>query len=221
MLTAKEIALNWLLFSLQLTAIIVLFILLLTLIRYLRIFRKRARALRDLRRIARECGYRFQKTGPCYRSLFRNYAKPYVILESDDIRYAIRFLPTLRKNRIVQIRSPQIYRINRQFGYILPSRNARMLAVAQIFRPDSIGDELLSMTHKEMHEFQRGDKIMPQLWLPESEGGVREIVILHPAPMRAVQVHEGRERQIIGGETINGIGYYDMFGFCSMLKRKI
>ena len=221
MLTAKEIALNWLLFLLQVTAIIVLFVLLLTLIRYLRIFRKRVRALRDLRRIARECGYRFRKTGHCYRSLFRNYAEPYVILENDDICYAIRFLPTLRRNSILQIRSPQLYRINRQFGYVLPSRNARMLAVAQVFRPDNIGDELLSMTHKEMHEFQKGDKIMPPLRLPESEKQVQEIMILHPAPMRAVHVREGRERQILGGETVDGIGYYDMFGFCSMIKRKM
>ena len=216
----REVALNWLLFLLQLAAIILIVILFLALIRYLRIFGKRARALKDLRKLARECGYRYQKTGHCYRSLFRNYAQPYVILENDDVLYAIRFLPTLRKNSIVQIRSPQVYRINRQFGYILPSRNARMLAVAQIFRPDNVGDELLSMTHKEMHEFQKGDRIMPRIEMRENDKPWQEIIILHPAPMRAVQVHDGKEKQLIGGETINGIGYYDMYGFCETLRRR-
>ena len=144
--TAKEVALSWLVFFLQLTAIILIVLLLLTVFRYLRILRKRARALRNLRNAAASYGYTFRKTGPCYRSLFRNYPEPYVTLENEHIRYAIRFLPTLRKNSIVQIRSPQVYRINRQFGYILPSRNARMLAVAQVFRPDNVGDELLSQT---------------------------------------------------------------------------
>lgn len=216
----KEIALAWLTFATQLTAIILIVIAVLTLFRYLRIFRKRAHALRDLKKTAALCGYTFRKTGPCYRSLFRNYAEPYVMLENDHDTYAIRFLPTLRKNSIVQIRSPQIYRINRQFGYILPSRNARMLAVSQIFRPENIGDELLSMTHKEMHEIQKGDKLMPPLNVSHTEKPLREIIILHPAPMRVVRVREGREQQLLGGEIVDGIGYYDMYGFCQTMKRR-
>ena len=217
--TMKESTLAWLVFLTQLAVIILLFLLILTLIRYLRVFRKRGRALRDLKHAAEESGFFFRRIGHCYQSLFKNYATPYVALERDDVCYAIRFVPTWRKNSILRFRSARVYRTNRQFGYVLPNRSARMLAVAQIFRPDNIGDELLSFTHTEMHEMQKGDKLLPPLCLPDDGRLWREIVIFNPVPLRVIWSPDGRDRQLIGGETIEGVGYYDTFGFCSYLIR--
>lgn len=217
--TMKESALAWLVFLTQLAIIIFVFLLLLTLIRYLRVFNKRRRALKDLKRAAKESNFYYRQVGNCYRSLFKNFDRPYVTLEREDVCYAIRFVPALRKNSILRFRSALVYRVNRQFGYILPNRSARMLAVAQIFRPDNIGDELLSFTYKEMHEMQKGDKLLPPLCLPDDGRVWREIVIFNPVPLRVIWSPDGRDRQLIGGETIDGVGYYDTFGFCSYLIR--
>ena len=77
----KESALAWLVFLTQLAVILFAFFLLLTLIRYLRVFNKRRRALKDLKRAAKESNFYYRQVGNCYRSLFKNFDRPYVTLE--------------------------------------------------------------------------------------------------------------------------------------------
>ena len=66
---------------------------------------------------------------------------------------------------------------------------------------------------------QKGERFMPTIAMPEDGREYREIVIFNPVPLRVIWSPDGRDRPLIGGETINGIGYYDTFGFCAYLKR--
>ena len=103
----------WDIFVLQMTILIVGIILAVNLIILSVAYHKRRRAMKSIRKYAKENGFRIQANRTVYTSILYAADKPSVILENDTQYIKVRFLATLHKNRVLHFLGRNVYKIGR------------------------------------------------------------------------------------------------------------
>ena len=187
---------------------------------YLRALYKRRRAVRMLRRYAKEFGYTVRVQKGVYTSLWRQTQTPTVVMENEGKYYKIRFLATLKKNRVLHFLGRNVYTVSHTYGNAL-------LAIT----PLAPGWSLFHP--KNMVRLNRSGIIMQVIDLPEDaialptlecrsdpwEKTVHEVLIFNPAPMRVFYREGNTETEMVGGECRDGVWLHDLSSFRGILER--
>ena len=210
----------WGLFVLQVTAIITGCILLVRLCILFSAFRKRRRAVRTVRRYAKEYGFRIQTNRTVYSSLLRPAEIPSVVLENDTQYIKVRFLATLRKKHVLHFLGRNVYVVSHTYGNAL-------LAVTplapgwSLFHPRNLSPLNRSGIVTMTADYPENAAALPTLERRNDPRGkeVHEVLILNPAPMRAFYREGNTEVELLGGERKDGIWLHDIVSFGSMLKK--
>ena len=108
----------WDIFVLQMTILIVGIILAINLIILSSAYHKRRRAMKSIRKYAKEHGYRLQANRTVYTSIWCAADKPSVILENDTQYIKVRFLATLHKNRVLHFLGRNVYTTSARIGLL-------------------------------------------------------------------------------------------------------
>ena len=207
----------WDIFVLQMTILIVSIILAVNLIILSSAYHKRRRAMKTVRRYAKENGYRIQANRTVYTSILYAADKPSVILENDTQYIKVRFLATLHKNRVLHFLGRNVYTTGAKLG-------ALMITV-----PFNVGFQ--STMWMRFIPWKRVVEISEELpvdavALPTLERGhdplekeVHEVLIFNPAPMRAFYREGTTEVELLGGEQKDGVWLHDIVSFGTMLRR--
>lgn len=212
--------LAWDIFVIQMLLLIGGIWALLRVVVYLRALCKRRRAVRMLRRYAREFGYAIRVQKGVYTSLWQQTPTPTVVLENEEAYYKIRFLATLKKNRVLHFLGRNIYTVSHTYGNAL-------LAIT----PLAPGWSLFHP--RNMTRLNRSGIVMQVIDLPEDaialptlecrsdprEKTVQEVLIFNPAPMRVFYKEGNTEIEIAGGECRDGVWLHDLSSLRGMLER--
>ncbi len=208
----------WDIFVLQMTILIVGIILAVNLIILSLAYHKRRRAMKSIRRYAKENGFWIQANRTVYTSILYAADKPSVILENDTQYIKVRFLATLHKNRILHFLGRNVYTTSARIGMLAiatpfgvgfhapPWRrflpwSGRTLEIAEEYAVDAIALPTLERRHDPL------------------EKEVHEVLIFNPAPMRAFYREGTTEVELLGGEQKDGVWLHDIVSFGTMLKR--
>ena len=207
----------WDIFVVQMTVLIVGLVLAINLWVLLSACRKRRRAMKSIRKCAKEHGYRMQVNSTVYTSIWRAADKPSVILENDTQYIKVRFLATLHKNRVLHFLGRNVYTTGAKLG-------ALMITV-----PFNVGFQ--STMWMRFIPWKRVVEISEELpvdavALPTLERRhdprdkeVHEVLIFNPAPMRAFYREGTTEVELLGGEQKDGVWVHDIVSFGTMLRR--
>ncbi|MBE6657728.1 MAG: hypothetical protein E7604_04700 [Ruminococcaceae bacterium] len=208
----------WDIFVLQMTILIVGIILAINLIILSLAYHKRRRAMKSIRRYAKENGFRIQANRTVYTSILYAADKPSVILENDTQYIKVRFLATLHKNRVLHFLGRNVYTMSARVGMLAmatpfgvgfhapPWRrflpwSGRTLEIAEEYAVDAIALPTLERRH-DPHEKE-----------------VHEVLIFNPAPMRAFYREGTTEVELLGGEQKDGVWLHDIVSFGTMLRK--
>ena len=208
----------WDIFVLQMTILIVGIILAVNIIILSLAYHKRRRAMKSIRKYAKENGFRIQANRTVYTSILYAADKPSVILENDTQYIKVRFLATLHKNRVLHFLGRNVYTMSARVGMLAistpfgvgfhapPWRRflpwaGRTLEIAEEYAVDAIALPTLERRHdprdKEVHE----------------------VLIFNPAPMRAFYREGTTEVELLGGEQKDGVWLHDIISFGTMLGK--
>ena len=209
----------WGLFVLQVTAIVIGCILLVRLCILFSAFRKRRRAVRTVRRYAKEYGFRIQTNRTVYSSILRPAEVPSVLLENDTQYIKVRFLATLRKKHVLHFLGRNVYVVSHTYGNAL-------LAVTplapgwSLFHPRNLAPLNRSGIVTMTADYPENAVALPTLECRHDPRGkeVHEVLILNPAPMRAFYREGNTEVELLGGERKDGVWLHDIVSFGSMLE---
>ena len=207
----------WDIFVLQMTILIVGIILAINLIILSSAYHKRRRAMKTVRRYAKENGYQIQANRTVYTSILYAADKPSVILENDTQYIKVRFLATLHKNRVLHFLGRNVYTTGAKIGALLITVPfnlgfqstmwmrfipwKRVVEISDDFPVDAIALPTLERRHDPL------------------EKEVHEVLIFNPAPMRAFYREGTTEVELLGGEQKDGVWLHDIVSFGTMLRR--
>ena len=207
----------WDIFVLQMTILIVGIILAVNIIILSLAYHKRRRAMKSIRKYAKENGYRIQANRTVYTSILYAADKPSVILENDTQYIKVRFLATLHQNRVLHFLGRNVYTTGAKLG-------ALMITV-----PFNVGFQ--STMWMRFIPWKRVVEISEELpvdavALPTLERRhdprdkeVHEVLIFNPVPMRAFYREGTTDVELVGGEQKDGVWLHDIVSFGTMLKR--
>ncbi len=208
----------WDIFVVQMTLLIVGIVLAINLCIVLSACHKRRRAMKTIRRYAKENGYRIQANRTVYTSVWTAADKPSVILENDTQYIKVRFLATLHKNRVLHFLGRNVYTTATQSGMLaMPTplgvgfhsaawmrfipMKTRLVEISEEIPIDAVTLPTLERRHdprnKEIHE----------------------VLIFNPAPMRAFYREGTTEVELLGGEQKDGMWLHDIVSFGTMLQK--
>ena len=210
----------WGLFVLQVTAIVIGCILLVRLCILFSAFRKRRRAVRTIRRYAKEYGFRMQTNRTVYSSILRPAEVPSVLLENDTQYIKVRFLAVLRKKHVLHFLGRNVYLVSQTYGNAL-------LAVTplapgwSLFHPRNLTPLNRSGIVTMTADYPENAIALPTLERRHDprEKEVHEVLIFNPAPMRAFYREGNTEVELLGGERKDGVWLHDIVSFGSMLEK--
>ncbi len=190
----KEIGIGWLIFIGQVAAGILLLILLFKLYRLLRAFVKRAGALRKLKKYCAENKFGFIKIKNVWGSVFRMSGNPELIIDSDRMRYVIKFLTTIRRNMVLHFMSDGLYRYSKLAGFSLPV-NLGWVNNSLLFKTDNMDSHLFTYYLAEFFEIPNMIHQMPDIRFNDYEKpGVETVpvLLLNPLPTKITGVVANR-----------------------------
>ena len=207
----------WDIFVLQMTLLIVGIILAINLIILSSAYHKRRRAMKSIRKYAKENGFRIQANRTVYTSILYAADKPSVILENDTQYIKVRFLATLHKNRVLHFLGRNVYTTGAKIGALLITVPfnlgfqstmwmrfipwKRVVEISDEFPVDAIALPTLERRHDPL------------------EKEVHEVLIFNPAPMRAFYREGTTEVELLGGEQKDGVWLHDIVSFGTMLRK--
>ena len=207
----------WDIFVLQMTILIVGIILAVNFIILSLAYHKRRRAMKSIRRYAKENGFRIQANRTVYTSILYAADKPSVILENDTQYIKVRFLATLHKNRVLHFLGRNVYTTGAKIGALLITVPfnlgfqstmwmrfipwKRVVEISDEFPVDAIALPTLERRHDPL------------------EKEVHEVLIFNPAPMRAFYREGTTEVELLGGEQKDGVWLHDIVSFGTMLRK--
>lgn len=210
----------WGLFVLQVTAIVIGCILLVELWILSSAFMKRRRAVRTVRRYAKEYGFQMRSNSTVYSSILRPAEVPSVLLENDTQYIKIRFLATLHKKHVLHFLGRNVYLVSQTYG-------SALLAVTplapgwSLFHPRNLTPLNRSGIVTVTADYPENAVALPTLECRHDPHGkeVHEVLILNPAPMRAFYREGNTEVELLGGERKDGVWLHDIVSFGSMLEK--
>lgn len=208
----------WDIFILQMTILIVGIILAINIIILYSAYHKRRRAMKSIRRYAKEHCYRMQSNRTVYTSILYAANKPSVILENDTHYIKVRFLATLHKNRVIHFLGRNIYTTATQSGMLaMPTplgvgfhstawmrfmpMKTKLVEISEEIPVDAVALPTLEHRHD------------------PREKEVHEVLIFNPAPMRVFYREGTTETEIVGGEQKDGVWLHDIVSFGTMLRK--
>lgn len=207
----------WDIFVVQMTLLIVGIVLAINLCIVLSACHKRRRAMKAIRRYAKENGYRITANRTVYTSVWTAADKPSVILENDTQYIKVRFLATLHKNRVLHFLGRNVFTTGAKIGALMITTPfnvgfqstmwmrfipwKRVVEISDEYPVDAIALPTLERRH-DPHEKE-----------------VHEVLILNPAPMRVFYREGTTETEIIGGEQKDGVWLHDIVSFGTMLRK--
>ena len=207
----------WDIFVLQMTILIVGIILAVNLIILSSAYHKRRRAMKTVRRYAKENGYQIQANRTVYTSILYAADQPSVILENDTQYIKVRFLATLHKNRVLHFLGRNVYTTGAKLGALMITVPfnvgfqstmwmrfipwKRVVEISEELPVDAVALPTLERRHDPL------------------EKEVHEVLIFNPAPMRAFYREGTTEVELLGGEQKDGVWLHDIVSFGTMLRR--
>lgn len=210
----------WDIFVVQMTVLIVGLVLAINLWILLSACHKRRRAMKSIRKYAKEHGYRMQANRTVYTSIWRAADKPSVILENDTQYIKVRFLATLHKNRALKFLGRNIYMVTRTYGNMLLART--LFAPGWVlFRPRNLEHLPRAGAFLMAADYNENIYALPTLECRHDprDKEVHEVLIFNPVPMRAFYREGTTDVELIGGEQKDGVWLHDIVSFGSMLER--
>ena len=206
----------WDIFVLQMTILIVGIILAVNLIILSVAYHKRRRAMKTVRRYAKENGYQIQANRTVYTSILYAADKPSVILENDTQYIKVQFLAPLHKNRVLHFLGRNVYTTGAKLGALMITvpfnvgfHSAMWMRFIPWKRVVEISEELPVDAVALPTLERRHDPL---------EKEVHEVLIFNPAPMRAFYREGTTEVELLGGEQKDGVWLHDIVSFGTMLR---
>ena len=210
----------WDIFVLQMTILIVGIILAVNLIILSSAYHKRRRAMKSIRKYAKENGYRMQANRTVYTSILYAADKPSVILENDTQYIKVRFLATLHKNRVLHFLGRNAYLVTHTYGNALLARSL-CHPIWMYLRPYNIRPASRSGIVMMTADYEENAYALPTLERRHDprDKEVHEVLIFNPAPMRAFYREGTTEVELLGGEQKDGVWLHDIVSFGTMLRK--
>ncbi len=210
----------WDIFVLQMTILIVGIILAVNLIILSVAYHKRRRAMKTVRRYAKENGYQIQANRTVYTSILYAADKPSVILENDTQYIKVRFLATLHKNRALKFLGRNVYMVTRTYGNMMLARTLFSPGWV-LFRPRNLNYLPRGGAFLMAADYNENVYALPTLECRHDprEKDVHEVLIFNPVPMRAFYREGTTDVELLGGEQKDGVWLHDIISFGTMLKR--
>ena len=208
----------WDIFVLQMTILIVGIMLAVNLIILSSAYHKRRRAMKTVRRYAKENGYQIQANRTVYTSILYAADKPSVILENDTQYIKVRFLATLHKNRVLHFLGRNVYTTATQSGMLaMPTPFGVGFHSAAWMRFMPMKTRLVEISE----EIPIDAVTLPTLERRHDprDKEVHEVLIFNPAPMRAFYREGTTEVELLGGEQKDGVWLHDIISFRTMLRK--
>ena len=204
----------WGIFVPQIIAVFLSAWLILWLWRYCLAFVKRIRSLHKVKKTAVENGFTAQWNRTVFTSLFTPAAVPSVILENEKSVYKIRFVASLKKNRILRF-------VGRNMYIPVAVRGGMMLNHRHPFIGRTPPVRIMYQTHSDFAEYASAVRVLPTLErrFDDKNKNVAEVLIFNPAPMKVLYRQGTTDIPILGGETMDGVQLHDTVSFCSMIER--
>ena len=206
----------WGIFVVQVLLIVVGIFVLLCLLRYTRTLRKRAKAVRRIRKAAQEKGYICETNNTAYTSVFRPSERPAILLDDGERVYKIRFLPVLYRRCRLYFVAKNVYYITRMKGAAIMHARFGPLAApnfAAFFMP---------RMHSELAAFAQSFLTLPTMEKRHDRHDRihEEVLILNPVPMCAFYRVKNTYEPLLGGEKHDGVWIHDIAGFLHFLREK-
>ena len=209
----------WDIFVVQMTVLIVGLVLAINLWILLSACHKRRRAMKSIRKYAKENGYRMQVNSTVYTSIWRAADKPSVILENDTQYIKVRFLATLHKNRVLHFLGRNAYLVTHTYGNALLARSL-CHPIWMYLRPYNIIPASRSGIVMMTADYEENAYALPTLERRHDprDKEIHEVLIFNPAPMRAFYREGTTEVELLGGEQKDGVWLHDIVSFGTMLR---
>ena len=209
----------WGIFVPQIIAVFLSAWLILWLWRYCLAFVKRIRSLHKVKKTAVENGFTAQWNRTVFTSLFAPAAIPSVTMENDRTVYKIRFVATLKKNRILRFVGRNMYIPTAVRGGMMLNHRHPFMGLGLFGNTPPA--RVLYSTHSDLTEYASAVRVLPTLErrFDDKSKTVREVLIFNPAPMQVLYRQGTADIPILGGETVDEVQLHDTVSFCSMLER--
>ncbi|MCQ2433038.1 MAG: permease prefix domain 1-containing protein [Clostridia bacterium] len=210
----------WGLFVLQAASIVIGIILAVRLCILCSAFSKRRRAIKAIRRYAKQYGSQMLSNRTVYSSILYPSDIPSVILENDTQYIKVRFLTTLQKKHVLHFLGRNVYLVSHTHG-------GALLAITplapgwSLFHPRNTAPLNRSGIVTMTADYPENAIALPTLERRHDpiEKEIHEVLILNPAPMRAFYREGTTEVELLGGEQKDGVWLHDIISFGSMLEK--
>lgn len=209
----------WGIFVPQLIVLVLAAWLILWLWRYSLALIKRIRTLHKVKKTAKENGFAVQWNRTVFTSLFTPADIPSVTLENENSVYKIRFVASLKKNRILRFVGRNMYIPTAVRGGMMLNHRHPFMGVGLFGNPPPA--RIFYSTHSDLAEYASAVRVMPTLErrFDDKSKTVREVLIFNPAPMQVLYRQGTADIPILGGETMDDVQLHDTVSFCSMIER--
>ncbi len=215
---------HWLRFLVEILCLVAIVVFSIIVFRYLRAIYKRSKFLAKLIPLDARDGVVVKKITSQYVSIFRNTKKVDLIVETKEKRYVIKyFTPSVIKNINLFFITPNRYFITNVKGYTLLLRNVGFIIFARIFKPQTIEETFLRMTHNEIYEVAKGEKKLPIIDFDSystKDKITENILIINPIPLNVKYINKNRFDPLLSGDEYGDFKMFSTDGFLKLLDRE-
>lgn len=217
---------SWIGVGLQLFAIATIVALILLATKWTRAIRKRASALRRLKKYVKENGGTITRHNGYYKSLFTRISVPELTVDMGDRRYILAMWATVQRRRTLHLQDNGIYSYDKHFGYMLVSPGIAPYSRVSFFRPKGMeNDPLFTWYHSEMVKLPQGAHLMPEIKYGEYFSADKvnvPIFLLNPIPLDVEICENGHIHRLAEGDTLpvslGNARLYSMSGLISLME---
>lgn len=217
----ENIVLNWIIFLGECLLLLLAVLLACLLLRRLGALIRRCRAVRKLKKAAREGGYSLERRGLRWLSLSRRRAETAFVLSRGERVFHVHFVPAVGRARTLRFHAHDAYVSEKSVGALMLNTHKPMsLNTARMFKPTGMSAGLLQWSHTETASFAGGMIHLQGLEAVEENRarGITDVILLNPVPMQAFTRNGNNWDAIIGGEQVFGVAFHDIGSFCTLLR---
>ena len=214
---------SWIGVGLQLFAIATAVALVLLAAKWTRAIRKRASALRRLKKYVKENGGTITRHNGCYKSLFTRISVPELTVDVGDRRYILTMWATVKRRRTLHLQDNGIYSYDKHFGYMLAAPGIAPNSRITFFRPKGMeNDPLFTFYHFEMMKLPEGAHLMPEVnyrdYFAPDKINV-PVFLLNPIPLDVEICENGHIHKLVEGDTLpESLGSARLYSMSSLIS---
>ena len=214
---------SWIGVGLQLFAIATIVALILLAAKWTRAIRKRASALRRLKKYVKENGGTITRHNGYYKSLFTRISVPELTVDMGDRRYILAMWATVQRRRTLHLQDNGIYSYDKHFGYMLVPPGIAPYSRVSFFRPKGMeNDPLFTWYHSEMVKLPQGAHLMPEIKYGEYFSADKvniPIFLLNPIPLNVEICENGQIHKVAEGDTLpESFGNARLYSMSSLIS---